>query len=367
MATESEIFASLGRTRSAVGCLLILVLLQLSAPERVLAEGGDFEGRWMVTLEPPGVAPYIAQLDIERDEGGRLAAFVENGPAPLRIEDTSIELAVDARDRQGYRFVRVLTGTLDGESMQGRVRTEGLLEAAAEFGENGASWRAVRAESLPERDSSQYQRSDFDGIWAPVRGVDVRKYSMQLTERAEQWMEDYDPRLDEPQKRCVSPGLAAVATWMFPFEIIDSQSRNRLTFLYEAFSQMRRVELDGEDPEFYPESSMGYSRGRFVDGELEIVTRHLAARTRDFSGEPVGENASITERYFLTEDGNRLNMVMTLDDPENYLRPPIRRRAWTRNPDAQVYPFECDPDSFFRQLYSEGLMEEYIDRARMRP
>ena len=60
-------------------------------------------------------------------------------------------------------------------------------------------------------------------------------------------------------------------------------------------------------------------------------------------------------------------MVMTLHDPDNYERPPIRRRAWYRNEDAQVLPFECDPDSFFRQLYTEGRMQYYIDRAHMRP
>jgi hypothetical protein len=56
-----------------------------------------------------------------------------------------------------------------------------------------------------------------------------------------------------------------------------------------------------------------------------------------------------------------------MHDPENYNRPPIRRRAWDKNDEALIFPFECDPDSFFRQLYNEGRMQEYIDRAHMRP
>ncbi|MCH8073275.1 MAG: hypothetical protein IIA09_15135, partial [Proteobacteria bacterium] len=28
---------------------------------------------------------------------------------------------------------------------------------------------------------------------------------------------------------------------------------------------------------------------------------------------------------------------------------------------------ECDPDSFFRQLFTEGRMQEYIDRSYRRP
>ena len=74
-----------------------------------------------------------------------------------------------------------------------------------------------------------------------------------------------------------------------------------------------------------------------------------------------------TERYFLTNEGNRLNMIMEQHDPDNYHRPPIRRRAWDRDDSALILPFECDPDSFFRQLYDEGRMQEYIDRSYRRP
>ena len=327
----------------------------------------DFVGSWMITIDAPGVAPYYARLDIEMNGTAQPVAFVENGPAPILIDGAAIELRVDARDRQGFRFIRVLEGRLEGAAMSGTVRTDGILETAAENGENGAPWHAVPAADAVTRDGHTYQREDFDGTWAPVRGVDLRKYSMLLTDQGARWLNEYDARLDEPQKRCVSPGLVAVATWMFPFEIIVSEKRERLTLLYEAFSQLRRVHLDDREPEFYPESSMGYSRGRFIDGELEVETTLLAATTRDFNGEPVGENARVVERYFLTDNGQRLNLVMTLHDPDNYRRPPIRRRVWERNDDAQVLPFECDPDSFFRQLHDEGLMQEYIDRAHMRP
>ena len=112
---------------------------------------------------------------------------------------------------------------------------------------------------------------------------------------------------------------------------------------------------------------MGYSNGRLEDGEVVIETRLLNHTIRDFNGEPISENAEIVERYRLSEDGNRLSMVMMLNDPDNYERPPIRRRVWTRNDDAVIYPFECDPDSFFRQLFNEGRMQEYIDRTPIRP
>jgi hypothetical protein len=331
------------------------------------ASANDFVGEWMITIDVPGIAPYVGRLDIEEHDGV-LRAWVENGRAPIKIDGDGIKVTVSSRDRQGFRFERILDGKLAGDKMSGVVHMVGLLETAAENGEEESPWSAVRAESIPSRDSSRYTLKDFDATWAGIRGVDFRKYDMDLTDKGQAWIDEYDARMDEPQKRCVSPGLVAAATWIFPFEIIYSEERQRLTMLYEAFGLVRRVYMNQDEmPEYYPESSMGYSQGRFEDGELLVETTLLSANTREFNGEPVSENTRIVERYFLTNDGQRLNMVMTMHDPENYNRPPIRRRAWDRNDEALIFPFECDPDSFFRQLYNEGRMQEYIDRAHMRP
>lgn len=332
-----------------------------------LAAEADFIGRWHLTIDAPGVVPYEGQIDIERGDEG-LVAFVENGPAPVEIDGDRITLKVDSRDRQGFRFSRVLIGEFKDGAIEGTAHIEDLIETAAEYGEDESPWRAVRASAVAERDSGRYGLGDFQGTWIGVRGRDLRKYTMDLTPAGRQWVDAYDARMDEPQKRCVSPGLVAAVTWIFPFELLVSEDGERLTMLYEAFGLHRRVFMEQDEmPEFYPESSMGYSQGRMDDGELVIETTLLSASTRDFNGEPVSENTRIVERYYLTDDGDRLNLVMHMHDPDNYRRPPIRRRAWDRNDESLIFPFECDPDSFFRQLFGEGRMQEYIDRAHMRP
>ena len=343
----------------------VLTVLFMALPAASAAAPADFAGDWQLDIAVPGAAPLTGSLQIETG-GGEPVAFVENGPAPVAIDGNTIEITIDSRDRQGFRFTRILTGRLADGRMSGTMRSIDLLETAAEYGEDGSAWTAVRPRPRePDRD---YTLTDFDGTWVGIRGVDLRKYTMDLTPAGQAWVDEYDARMDEPQKRCVSPGLVAAATWIFPFELIVSEERNRLTMLYEAFGLLRRVHMNQESmPEFYPESSMGYSQGRFENGELVIETTLLAASTRDFNGEPVSEETRIVERYFLTQEGGRLNMVMHMHDPASYHRPPIRRRAWDRNDGALIFPFECDPDSFFRQLYSEGRMQEYIDRAHMRP
>jgi hypothetical protein len=339
------------------------MLIGLIVPA-AFADDTGFAGQWMLQIPAPGVVPYAGLLELEQRDD-KWVAYVENGPAPVHIDGNKIEVTLDTRDRQGFQFQRRLEGTLEDDEMSGVLHSVGILKTAAEYGEDGSSWTAVRLESIPPR-RTDHDLEDFAGTWVGIRGVDLRKYTMDLTPSAKEWFAGYDARMDEPQKRCVSPGLIATTTWIFPFEIIVGE--NRLTMMYEVFGLLRRVYMNQtEMPEFYPESSMGYSQGRFEDGELIIETTLLSPNTRDFNGEPVGENTRVVERYFLTNDGTRLNMTMEQHDPDNYLRPPIRRRAWDKNNDSLIFPFECDPDSFFRQLYDEGRMQEYIDRSYRRP
>lgn len=327
------------------------------------ADEADFAGKWMLDVRIPA-EPLVGLLELQSTDDGWVA-FVEGGPAPVEISDSHIEVLIDARDRQGYLFQRKLIGSLKNDVMTGTMESIDVLESAAEYGENGSAWSARRyTDDPPEQPITNI--SDLAGIWAPLRGVDFRKWTMALTPAAKEWHTGYDARMDEPQKRCISPGLVAAVSWSFPIEIVAS--KGKLVILYEAFNLSRRVFTDDrDDPEFYPNSSMGYSTARLENGELVIHTKLLTQTTRDFNGEPISENAETVERYRLSDDGNRLSLVFTLLDPDNYERPPVRRRVWTRQDDAVIFPFECDPDSFFRQLYNEGRMQEYIDRAPRRP
>lgn len=337
--------------------LLCCVALSAHAAEE------DFAGRWMLNIQIPA-EPLVGQLDLEKSDG-EWQAFVEGGPAPVTIDGDHIELYIDARDRQGFRFQRKLSGVLEDGVMRGSMASIDVVESAAEFGEDGSAWSAERyVDKPPETPIEDLAR--LNGTWAPLRGRDFRKWTTALTPAAREWHATYDARMDEPQKRCVDPGLYSAISWSFPFEIVVDD--DKLIMLYEAFNLVRRVYTDGrDDPDFYPNSAMGYSTGRLDGDELVIHTKYLSQTIRDFNGEPISENAEMIERYRLEADGDRLSVIVELHDPDNYERPPLRRRVWTREDDQLMYPFECDPDSFFRQLFNEGRMQEYIDRTPQRP
>jgi hypothetical protein len=316
------------------------------------------EGDWMLDVRPAG-APVIGLLQIEHNND-EWSAFVEGGPAPIQIDGDHLNIDIDTRDIRGFVVVLRLEGQLDDNRLSGSY----TVQSDAEVSFTPGTWSAVR--HVEKERTKDPDPVDISGIWTPAPGVDIRKYSMQLTPAAEAWHNGYMMHYDQPNVRCISPGIVAMVAWGgYPFEVLDSAGR--LTFLYEVDSEVRRVFLDGRNaPEFYPPSGMGYSRGHWEGNSLVIETTHLQSNVRDFRGEPVSENALMHEVYTLSEDGQRLDAVITLHDPENYERPPIRRRAWTRNPDTEIFPYECDPDSFYRQMYNENLLDMYFERSKRR-
>jgi hypothetical protein len=224
----------------------------------------------------------------------------------------------------------------------------------------GGTWSGVPKQyQQPRADADPV---DLSGIWMPGPGIDFRKYSMDLTPAAQEWLDGYLFHYDQPNVRCVSPGVVAMSAWGgYPMEILATE--NRFTFLYEVENSVRRVFMDGKEPsENMPPSAMGFSNGYWDGQTLVIETKLIAANVRDFRGEPVSDEAQMIERYSLSADGQTLFAVMELHDPTNYQRPPKRRRQWLRDPDVEIFPYECDPDSFYRQMYDEGKLDMYFKR-----
>jgi len=334
-----------------------LLALLLLLPGMVAADDA-LVGDWMLELTGKGPR-LVGQLTLARD-GNAWVAHVEGGPADVRIDGDDIELRIDSRDLAGFVFHRRLTG----HYADGRLTGTFMIEGATEDPEPGGAWTAVRKPAPRPRQPSE--PVDISGIWTPAPGIDFRKYTMDLTDSAQAWFEGYLMHYDQPNVRCVSPGIVAMVAWgAYPFEILADDGR--MTFIYEVESEVRRIFLDGrEPPDFYPTSPMGYSTGYWDGSDLVIETQLLEANVRDFRGEPVSDGARMHERYSLSDDGQRLSAVITLLDPENYKVPPIRRREWVRNPETVILPYECDPDSFYRQMYDEGKLDMYFERSRRR-
>ena len=328
------------------------------ASESQASSNHNLSGAWRLELQDDQ-RTLVGDLDIEK-ANGVWSAYLEGGPVRIEVDGHDVTLWADSRDVRGFVFERKLVGRVQGDVMVGRYTQEG----AAAQKEDGGPWRARRR--MPQSDTPvPPEPVDLAGTWTATQELDFRKYTMSLTDAGKAWLEEYMPYYDQPDVRCASIGLPALATYSFPFEILGSP--DRLTFIYEYQSRVRRVWLDDRQPgPAMPPSRMGHSNGYWDGSTLVVETKLLDRTVRDFRGELISENAMIEERYTLSEDGNTLSAVITVHDPQNYARPPIRRRRWVRNNKAEIFPYTCDPDSFYLTMYEDGELDMYKQRADKR-
>lgn len=317
-------------------------------PERLALDnlGGD----WFLTLDT-GETSHTGLLQFEYSSNG-LAAFVDGGPVEFTIDGTTLEIEIDTRDGGGRLLSYGLTGSLVDGRLGGVLMPP--LDAPA------GTWTAER---IVEPSAEPASPVDFSGIWSRTSSG-IAKVHLDYTVAGQDAVDAYH-YLDDPALRCVSPGVVRVSGWPYPLEIL--QTDDQLTILYESFHEVRRIHLDGRDfPSDSPHRAMGYSIGHWEGSTLVVETRQLKAGFVDLHGQPLSENARVTERMSLSEDGQRMRSEMTIHDPENYRRPITRHRQWQKTPETVILEYDCDPYPFFRGLEIEGTLPEYWDRMRQR-
>ena len=212
----------------------------------------------------------------------------------------------------------------------------------------------------------------FYGVTTNVHPVDItgawsNRYKFQLT------VDDLEPKptpfTDEgrakheatenwhdPSKRCKPGGLPRTFGTPTTLEIFDAGSY----YLMINSGYVRRIWLDGREPpkDLFP-GPMGFSRGEW-DGEVFVIeTTHLEPGWLDGSGLPMsGEGTRLVETYAISEDRLTMERKMTIYDPY-YTEPLVRVRGSARDDNIELVEggSGCDPVSFYRDLWDQGLLE----------
>lgn len=339
------------------------VVLASCLTYKVFAQAGAMPtGEWMLALEN-SPAELKGLLVLENGDNG-YAGYVEGGPIEVDIDGDNIELRIDSRDAGARQFFRILTGTIQRQSDE--ITMSGTYISTA-INARDTSPKSWHAEPYVPVDTSGLAPApvDFSGMWNGGSGVDMRKYSMDVKPHAAEWTAKYDPDMDQPPLRCLSPGVVQLFGYVYPVEIVHA--KDRILIINEAYTQIRQIFLDGrEAPDYYPLSRLGFSVGHWEGSTLVVNTTKIRSNIRDFKGEPLSDNVTTEERYSLSEDGQYLHSTMVVSDPDNFYRSPIRRVRRARTDDVVMLPYECDPDSFYKQLYLEDRMDDYLSRSDMK-
>jgi hypothetical protein len=160
--------------------------------------------------------------------------------------------------------------------------------------------------------------------------------------------------LNNPELSCMTkptPG-GIVYTDIYPIEIEFLEADQLIMIRSQYFDQERTVYMDGrEHPPAHERTHEGYSIGSWEGDVLVVDTRNFADDWSPYqNGIPSGAQKHVVERYRLREDGTRLTVQFTLEDPEYIVGSMTHTRDLRYSPHLDMAPFNCDLESTRRYL-----------------
>jgi hypothetical protein len=164
----------------------------------------------------------------------------------------------------------------------------------------------------------------------PRTGPAIPRLKPRYAAQYAEWRRKFD--LDGSQEpdtvtRCLAFGIARFGT--MPMEII--QTRGQVTMNVAVLRDIRRIYLDGGHTVGADPSFSGDSVGRWEGDTLIVETNNVRPGQIDRNGVPYSDKLTAVERIRRVSP-TRLEIEMTLTDPEAFEEPFTVRRAYVPMP-----------------------------------
>ena len=150
-----------------------------------------------------------------------------------------------------------------------------------------------------------------------------------------------------PFDRSADPSLTQCEPWGFARQILSphamefKQFEDRVTLYYSEWTALRTVYVDGRAlPEDPARRLLGYSIGHYEGDTLVVETTGVTANHSN-AGFAHSDRLTATERYTRSEDGNRLEVEVTFQDPPTLSKPLVMARAWAWAPTEEIYAYDA--------------------------
>jgi len=120
---------------------------------------------------------------------------------------------------------------------------------------------------------------------------------------------------------------------------------DRILITYEYWNAVRTIYLDGRSlPDDLESSRLGYSLGRVDGGSLVVNTYALTPSQISLMGNKfyLSESARFSERYELSEDGERMDILWSVIDPVNLRGPYVGQMSWLAAPGWELDRWSCE-------------------------
>ena len=230
-----------------------------------------------------------------------------------------------------------------------------------------AQWVNYRAPGVPRTAAGEVSFSaatprtpdgkpDLSGVWESQSdyfydlALDAKPGDvvMKAAAAVEQAAREAKEHQDDPLSECMPPGVPRIdmstATMPHPFKIVQTPALVLLLYETSANSTFRQVFLDGRPLPADPNPSwLGYSTGRWEGDTLVVDTVGFNGLSwvDTAKGHPQSKAAHVTER-FTRPDFGRLEIDITIDDPEVYAKPWRAKVPVKLLPDTELIETYCE-------------------------
>jgi hypothetical protein len=192
---------------------------------------------------------------------------------------------------------------------------------------------------------------DFGGVWemvfGPPRGGGGPPEQPALTPEYAAKLKAYqaEGHQDNPTANCLPPGMPDIMNQPYPIEFLLTPGK--ITLIIEAYSQTRRIFLDGRKHPDDPDPTFnGHSIGRWEGDTLVVDTVGFSTDT------PLGtswgmkhsDQMRIEERFHLTAP-DTMEIRTTVYDPVALTKPFTSTKTLARHRDWDIAEYICEQNN----------------------
>lgn len=217
---------------------------------------------------------------------------------------------------------------------------------------------AVSLLTLAAQAADVPKHPDLSGVWEVAFGVRTRPAAGAAPPEQPSLTPEYAQKLatfkaaqaagddqDTPQANCVPPGMPAIMNQPYPMELLFTPGK--LTVVIEAYSQTRRIFLDGrkhpEDPDL---TYNGHSIGHWEGDTLVVDSVGFTPDTAlgPSQGFRHSDQMHIIERLRLSAP-DTLEVVTTIDDAKALTKPFSATKILKRHRDWDIAEYVCEQNN----------------------
>ncbi|MDG2175897.1 MAG: DUF6152 family protein [Gammaproteobacteria bacterium] len=168
-----------------------------------------------------------------------------------------------------------------------------------------------------------------------------------LTAAARAARDAYDPTRDDPLLDCTAPGMPRLISRAGGHPLRFSMRNEDIILGNEYFAVERLVRMDGSSaPAGLEPTPLGYSTGRWENGDLVITTTHIDwpyFQLYGLEGVPQSNAVELVERFMFDESSDTLSYNITVTDPETFTQTLTAEDyiQFRWEPGLYFLPYEC--------------------------